>query len=318
MVLLRNFLSVIFLSLIIIFLLDSRVEVSGVDKSFLKSSIFREFYSVRYKNPLRFFLKPKFSYVTTNTDQGIVIEEAKNGLVVSGKTKQEFIDINIKSVNKDFFRKLTFVNNLSDSDEDGFFDLVELDSSGDKESFINWFTSIAKSQFYKTSDNWDIIHQDCAGLVTYAYKEALKSHDLTWLQQYYELEEQKDVEKYNYPNIPIIGDECFNSAFGFTSGANASTLLNYNLNFISKNIKDLQKGDILFYYDEKYEMPYHSMIYMGESGYVVYHTGPIDEENNGEVRMVLLSDLFKHPDTKWYPKESNNMFLGGYRWRILM
>jgi hypothetical protein len=304
--------------LIFLFIIDNRVKVSGADKNLLKQSDFREEYKVYYTNPLKRLFNPYFKYEIIKLATGVSTTVNKSGLIVKGSSVDDVFEIRIISNKQTFTRELSFHVNREDSDFDGFFDLVELDSEEDRESFVNWFTSVAKSQFYKMSGNWDQIHRDCAGLITYSYREALKSHDLNWLKNYSDLTEQRDIEKYNYPNIPLVGSSCFNTASGFKPGANASTLLNYNMNYISKDTRDLQKGDVLFYYDEEYEMPYHSMIYLGEPGYVVYHTGPIDEQNSGEVRMVLLDDLLKHPDEKWHPRSNNKKYLGGFRWRILM
>jgi len=49
---------------------------------------------------------------------------------------------------------------------------------------------------------------------------------------------------------------------------------------------------------------------------VVYHTGPIDKRP-GEMRLLRLSELLRHPSPRWRPVEGNNNFLGVYRWKIL-
>lgn len=309
---------VLLIILILFIVLDNRVKVSGDNISLLANTKFKKSYMVEYKNPLKRFLKPEFSIVKSEDYKKIRVEVEKSVITLMGEGEPGEFSIEIKTKNRSLIRSINFNINLEDSDKDGFYDLVELDTEEDRESFINWFTSIAKSQFYNMSEGWNNIHRDCSGLITFSYKEALKKHDLKWLKDFSTLNEQRDVEKYNYPDIPILGVNCFNTASGFKPGANASSLLNYNMGLISKNPKDFKKGDILFYYDEEFEMPYHSMIYLGESGYVVYHTGPIDDDNSGEVRMVLLTDLLKHPDEKWHPKENNNKFLGGFRWHILM
>ena len=321
MVQLKNYLKIgviLLLILLVAILLDNRVSISSQNLTLIKQSRFRQEFRVYYTNPIKRSFNPKFTYEVLEEADGVSVIAGNDSITVKGKTEDDFFKLKILSNNRSFIRVINFNFNNDDSDGDGFPDLVELYSQEDRDSFVNWFTSIGKSQFYNISENWDEIHQDCAGLVTYSYREALKSHDLNWLKNYSDLNEQRDIERYNYPNIPILGINCFNSSFGFQPGANASTLLNYNMQYISKNIKDLKKGDVLFYYDENYEMPYHSMIYLGEPGYVVYHTGPIDDENRGEVRMVLVEDLLKHPDEKWHPKENNKKYLGGFRWRILM
>jgi len=59
---------------------------------------------------------------------------------------------------------------------------------------------------------------------------------------------------------------------------------------------------------------YHSMVYLG-NGLVVYHTGYAPQEG-GEVRLVSLQTLGKHPQKYWHPRPDNPHFLGFYRWKI--
>src|SRR5436309_2786393 len=67
-----------------------------------------------------------------------------------------------------------------DSDSDGIPDREELRSFGDRESFRKWFTSIAEEQFYDASREWNADQRDCAGLVRFALREALRAHDRAW------------------------------------------------------------------------------------------------------------------------------------------
>lgn len=314
----RVIISLFILTFISLLLFDRRIKIDGENITKFSHTKFKKVYRVEYKNPLKAIFTPKVSSDILIENNDILLKIKENEISVSGTGLPGGFSFNISVNGRDYIRTITFNENREDSDKDGFFDLVELYTEEDRDSFVNWFTSIAKSQYYNLNRGWDNIHRDCSGLITFAYREALKIHDLNWLKGFSTLDEQRDVEKYNYPNIPILGVNCFNTASGFKPGANASALLNYNMGFISRDPKELKKGDILFYYDNEYEMPYHSMIYLGEPGYVVYHTGPIDDKNSGEVRMVLISDLLKHPDQKWHPAEYNTKFLGGYRWHILM
>ena len=38
-------------------------------------------------------------------------------------------------------------------------------------------------QFYRISDQWNGEQRDCAGLVRFAWREALRRHDRAWLQK---------------------------------------------------------------------------------------------------------------------------------------
>ncbi|MEZ4606151.1 MAG: DUF1175 family protein [Deinococcales bacterium] len=60
---------------------------------------------------------------------------------------------------------------------------------------------------------------------------------------------------------------------------------------------------------------YHSMVYLGD-GKVVYHTGASPEEG-GEVRLLSLDTLNRHPDVTWHAVPENPYFLGFFRWKIL-
>ena len=60
---------------------------------------------------------------------------------------------------------------------------------------------------------------------------------------------------------------------------------------------------------------YHSMVYLG-GGRVVYHTGASAAEG-GEVRLLTLATLMRHPNPAFHPTRSNPSFLGVYRWKIL-
>ena len=70
-----------------------------------------------------------------------------------------------------------------DSDNDGIPDAAELQSYSDRENFRRWFTLIAEGQFYRLSSDWNAEQRDCAGLVRFAWREALRRHDRLWFQK---------------------------------------------------------------------------------------------------------------------------------------
>ena len=74
------------------------------------------------------------------------------------------------------------------------------------------------------------------------------------------------------------------------------------------------RGDLLIFLRPELSS-YHSMVYLG-NGLVVYHTGASVAEG-GQVRLVTLATLNKHPDAAFHPTVSNPNFLGVYRWKIL-
>jgi len=205
-----------------------------------------------------------------------------------------------------------------DRNENGFPDVLELDKE-DSKNFRKWFLEIAKSQFAKKSNFWK--ERDCAGLIRFAYKEALKKHDDAWKKRIgfipHTSEQKFDVKKYNYPNVPVVGVKIFkisNSKFGVF--ADAYHLLKYNVEFVSKDFSRAKPGDLLFFYHpSSIDMPYHSMIYTGDG--ILYHTGPIGVSNEGELRYIKMEKLLKSFPLDWQPLPSNDKFLGFFRFKIL-
>lgn len=224
-----------------------------------------------------------------------------------------------------------------DSDRDGYPDIVEFgDGSGAGNSFRDWFCVIAESQYYQPSDIWYDVHKDCAGLIEFAYREALKLHDKAWARNYRFLTDvnRDDGRGYYYPQVPLIGKRIFRVKGGvfdpdqvqkdFAPGASGSVIRMNCMKLVSRNVKDAKSGDVLFYFhDDNLKMPSHAMIYVKEKdssdpldGYLIYHTGP-GYTNSGLMKKVLLRDMLRHPDPSWRPSEANTFFLGVYKWKIL-
>jgi uncharacterized protein len=226
---------------------------------------------------------------------------------------------------------------LTDSDNDGIPDLIELRSFQDRDSFRRWFTAIAETQFYQLSDQWNPEQRDCAGLARFAIREALRRHDRLWFQKMGPAYQTvaPDVKSFNLDENPF-GEKIFRTEFGsfaetdirngrFSEFADARTLKSFNVVFVSRDRREAQPGDMLFYYQPWVQkFPFHVMIFLGQAriaangtqNWVVYHTGssPSDE---GTVKKVELSVLDRHPDPRWRPVERNKNFLGFYRLKIL-
>ena len=224
-----------------------------------------------------------------------------------------------------------------DADNDGIPDAAELRSFMDRENFRAWFTLVAEGQFYELSPQWNAEQRDCAGLVRFALREALRRHDRAWLQKmgpaYTPI--AADVSRYTLEQGPL-GEKLFRTAFGaykegeisdgtFSEFADARSLKSFNTKFISRDRKQAQPGDLLFFYQPWVQkFPYHVMIFLGDaklgdtpaSDWVVYHTGS-SATDSGAVKKVQLSVLDHHPNRRWRPVESNSNFLGFYRLKIL-
>ena len=225
----------------------------------------------------------------------------------------------------------------ADSDSDGIPDRAELRAYGDRESFRLWFTAIAEAQFYRESPEWNAGQRDCAGLVRFSWREALRAHDRAWLLRMGEGYDPvaPDVRAYTLERSPV-GEKLFRTRPGsfderdlsdetFSEFADARTLREFNTRFVGRDLARAEAGDLLFFrqpWVQKY--PYHVMVFLGRArtdaegaaDWVVYHTGAAPEEG-GEVRKVRLSVLARHPDPRWRPVESNRNFLGFHRLKIL-
>jgi hypothetical protein len=228
----------------------------------------------------------------------------------------------------------------ADSDDDGMPDAAELLSSDDRANFRRWFAHVAEMQFYKLSDAWNEDQRDCAGLVRFAWREALRQHDRVWFQSISDGGEgyeavAPDVKAYDLKRS-LLGEKLFRADFGsfketdlaqnkFSEFADARTLKNHNVVFISRDRKQAERGDLLFFHQPWVQkFPYHVMIFIGDArhngegagDWVVYHTGS-SPGDKGEVKKVRLAVLDHHPDRRWRLVANNPNFLGFYRLKIL-
>jgi hypothetical protein len=230
-----------------------------------------------------------------------------------------------------------------DSLGDGFPDAVRLDTPGDRATFLRWLTFLAESQFYQQDTKQPAAAhleiRDCAGLVRFAFRNALMAHNAAWretmrLNTGGAVEPDfGDVQRFTYPNW-ILGAGLFRTRPGvfvpadlddgvFAQFADAATLLRYNTFFVSRDVRAAQAGDLLFHYQPGQSEAYHSMLFVGRSyfqpqggDWVVYHTGDLDGRR-GEVREVEIGLLMRHPDPRWRPMVANPRFLGVYRFELL-
>lgn len=225
----------------------------------------------------------------------------------------------------------------ADADADGIPDAAELHTHNDRENFRRWFTGIAEQQFYEPSKEWNAEQRDCAGLVRFAWREALRRHDRRWLARMGAPYEAfaPDVRAYTLEG-GLLGERLFRTSFGsfresdlkdatFAEFADARTLKNFNVEFVGRDRREARPGDLVFFHQpwaQRY--PYHVMIFLGPAraeadgaaDWIVYHTGT-SVTDRGEVRKLRLAVLDHHPDRRWRPVEHNRNFLGFYRLKIL-
>jgi uncharacterized protein YfaT (DUF1175 family) len=223
----------------------------------------------------------------------------------------------------------------SDLDHDGLPDAVELTTFNDRENFRRWFTWVAEMQFYHLSDQWIPEQRDCAGLVRFAWREALRPHDRTWFQRMDE--NYNPVAPDLTPDIAApLGGKLFRTALGsylpkdlsagrFSEFADAQTLKTFNVDFVGRDRSQAKPGDLIFFHQPWVQkFPFHVMIFIGEphvagegtQDWVVYHTGA-NANDAGTVKKVRLAVLDQHPDKRWRPISTNPNFLGFYRLKIL-
>jgi uncharacterized protein YfaT (DUF1175 family) len=223
---------------------------------------------------------------------------------------------------------------------DGTPDFLRLDAPSDQDTFRRWFALIAEFQALRPPNELPREINDCAALIRYAYRNALRTHDASWFRET-QIEPPSalpSLEKYRYPHTQL-GAALFRIRPGvffsenlkdgtFAEFADAKTLKDFNMHFVSHDVRAARPGDLLFYRQLEQDSPFHSMIYIGRSQWlsesgtsanddvVVYHTGPIGKAP-GEMRRLSVAELLQHPSPRWRPVAGNNNFLGVYRWNIL-
>lgn len=213
---------------------------------------------------------------------------------------------------------------------DGTPDFLRLTDPSDVASFRRWFTLIAEYQAIRPPSDVPAEITDCASLLRYSYREALKHHDDSWfVDTGIEVEAPPgEIRAWTYPRTPL-GAGLFRTRPGsflpsdlsdgtFAEFADARTLVQRNAYSVGRDVRLALPGDLLFYRQFGQSSPWHSMIVTrsGAEGAVVYDTGP-DHGRPGELRRVRISELLDHPQPEWRPITSNPNFLGVYRWNIL-
>jgi uncharacterized protein YfaT (DUF1175 family) len=227
----------------------------------------------------------------------------------------------------------TFLDS-SDAIGDGTPDFLRLHDPSDRIAFRRWFTLLAEAQYFR-GRALPVEIDDCAALLRFAYREALRPHDAAWAREMAlpAPASASDIQQYQYPYTPLAaalfrvrGGSFQASDLGdgaFAQFADVETLWRHNTHFVGHDLMRARPGDLLFFRQDASRMPFHAMIYLGQSQiepdreqYVVYHTGP-SGRSAGEIRRLALAQLLNYPDPRWRPLADNPGFLGVYRWNIL-
>lgn len=218
---------------------------------------------------------------------------------------------------------LTFYKITVDSDADGYADASEITRQQDRDALRGWMVRIAESQFLRISPAWDVRQRDCAGLVRFAFREALRKHDAAWNSKTGIVLDKNiaDVGPFNYPEVPVVGEKIFkisdapcDDAKSFSSFADAGTLVTCSMRRVGNSVEDGLPGDCAVFENRRnVEWPFHLMIICGSEGrdrVLIYHTG--DAQG---VKRVKLSYLNNSIDFK--PADTNPKFLGVYRFKMM-
>lgn len=226
------------------------------------------------------------------------------------------------------------VLDAGDAIRDGTPDFLRLHDPADRIAFRRWFTFLAEAQYFRGRALPAEI-DDCAALLRFAYREALRPHDAAWAHQMAlpAPASAGDIQQYQYPYTPLAA-ALFRVRGGsfqandltdgaFAQFADVETLWRHNTHFVGHDLARARPGDLLFFRQDGSRMPFHAMIFLGQSQiepdgeqYVVYHTGP-SGRSAGEIRRLALAQLLNYPDPRWRPLTDNPGFLGVYRWNIL-
>jgi uncharacterized protein len=233
-------------------------------------------------------------------------------------------------------QEITLQTTLDTTDTvgDGTPDFLRLHDPADRAAFRRWFTLLAQAQ-YDRGNSLPAEIDDCAALLRFAYREALREHNAAWARAaaLRVAAPAVDIQQYQYPYTPLAA-ELFRVRGGsfaasdlqdgaFAQFADVKTIWRYNTFSIGRNFSRARPGDLLFFRQDGQKMPFHAMIFLGRSQveggseqYVIYHTGPIGR-SPGEIRRWSVAELVNYPEGRWRPVSSNPAFLGVYRWNIL-
>ncbi len=231
------------------------------------------------------------------------------------------------------FAEVTSTLLAADTAGDGTPDFLRLQDDHDRSAFRRWFAFLAEVQYFRTAAERPAEIVDCAALLRYAYREALRRHDGEWADgaSLAIAPAFDSVARYQYPFTPL-GASLYRTKAGafrasdladgtFLQFADAQTLWRSNTHSIGRDLSRAQPGDLLFF--RQSHGNFHSMIYVGRSlvrddghRYVVYHTGP-EGSNPGEIRRLTVEELAQFPRAEWRPNAGNPGFLGISRWNIL-
>jgi uncharacterized protein YfaT (DUF1175 family) len=196
---------------------------------------------------------------------------------------------------------------------------LRLADESDRAAFRAWFVFLADAQFERPAPEVT----DCAALVRYAFREALRAHTPEWVRTTALPFSPQFPDIRSAPRPGSSGWPLFRVSPGpsaeYREFADAKTLVTLNTATVGRDVARARPGDLLYFRQFSQSQPDHLMVVVGRSAFdpgssdwLVYHTGP-DGEGPGEVRKVRLATLAEHPAPRWRPVPSNPSFVGVFR-----
>ncbi len=196
---------------------------------------------------------------------------------------------------------------------------VRLADESDRAAFRSWFVLLADAQFERPAAEVT----DCAALVRFAMREALRAHTPAWARRVAlpfvpQFPDVRSAPRGREGSLPLFrvnrGTQSDHAEF-----ADARTIVSLNARPVGRDAGRAQPGDLLYFRQEGQSQPDHLMVVVGRSvfddegqDWVVYHTGP-SPGDPGEVRKVRLTTLRRHPAPRWRPVTENPTFVGVFR-----
>jgi len=198
-----------------------------------------------------------------------------------------------------------------------------LADEGDREAFRTWFVAILEQQVEAPSPAWEPAQRDCAGLMRFAFREALAAHTLAWRDRVAFVAGPPGQD----PSPAFAADwrDGFPTPEGIRPFAKGAFLRRLSCASLGRDLQLAKPGDLIFFArGGARSQPDHVMAFVRPDvdgvPMLIYHTGPEGaggQRQPGEIRRVRLEDLLHHPDPDFRPLLENPAFLGLYRWRLL-
>ncbi len=198
-----------------------------------------------------------------------------------------------------------------------------LRDEGDREAFRTWFVALLEQQLDSPSPAWEPAQRDCAGLLRFAFREALAPHTEAWRERV-----AFNMGPPGHDPSPAFAPrwrQGFPTPEGPQPFARGLYLRRLACVLLGRDLASARPGDLLFFArGGAHAQPDHAMAFVRPDAdgtpMLLYHTGPEGSGASrapGEVRRVRLDDLLHHPDPDFRPLSENPAFLGLYRWQLL-